>query len=83
MRRSFDGAIERNPSSWYAYLELALLDAWEGNRQEALRRLAAARLLNPLEPVLEEVEDTVRRGETVPLDLVDRTFVQRVEQRTS
>ena len=51
MRLSFERALERNPASWYAELELALVDT-RGNRWRAAeRRLRGALVLNPHEPV--------------------------------
>jgi hypothetical protein len=83
MRRAFLGALDRNPDNWYAQLELAIVDSLEGRRSEGLARLARARALNPLEPVIPQVADRVRAGERVSPRVLDRLFLQRVEGRTS
>jgi tetratricopeptide (TPR) repeat protein len=83
MREAFAHALERNPGNWYSHVELALVDAQEGRRAEALARLARARELNPGEPVIGLVEGRIRRGEPVSVRAVDRLFLQRVDERTS
>lgn len=83
MRAAFTRALERNPSSWYAEFELAVVDAVEGRRASALEHLARARRLNPKEPALGVLRDRIRRGVAVDPDEFDRFFLQRVEERTS
>jgi hypothetical protein len=83
MRASFQRALERNASGWYAHLELAIVDALEGRREDALRLLQTARTLNPLDPVLADVQRKVAEGEAVSPHAIDRLFVQRVEARSS
>ena len=78
MRQAFERALERNPKSWYSRLELALVDAAEGKRAQALAHLRAARALNPQEPVLVDVERRVRAGERVPIRRIDAIFRERV-----
>jgi tetratricopeptide (TPR) repeat protein len=58
-RIAFERVLERNPDDWYAHLQLALLDAADGMRGEALAHLARARSLNPLEPALKNAEDAL------------------------
>ena len=79
MREAFERALERNPSSWYSHLELALVDASEGRRRAALAQLRMARALNPTEQVLIDVERKVRSGEAVPIREIDVIFAERVE----
>jgi O-antigen ligase len=79
MRRAFERALERNPSSWYSHLELALVDAAEGRRAAALAQLRTARALNPTEQVLIDVERKVRAGEAVSIREIDAIFAERVE----
>ena len=83
MRRAFVRVAERNPSSWYAHLELAIVDALDGRRADALRRLARARALNPSEPAITLVLERVRARKPVSPRTVDRMFLQRVEARSS
>jgi tetratricopeptide (TPR) repeat protein len=80
MREAFGRAAERSPKSWYAHLELGLVEALDGERDAALRELERARALNPREPVIELVSSQVRAGEPVSPRAVDRLFLQRVEE---
>lgn len=82
MRSAFERALERNPSSWYAHFELALVAAVEGRRDESLRRLALAERLNPSEPLIAELRIKVVRGQPVDPDQIDRVFLERLESRT-
>ena len=55
---AFERALERHRDNWYAELELAVIAALEGRRDEALARLDRAEELNPLE----ETVGVVRAG---------------------
>jgi tetratricopeptide (TPR) repeat protein len=79
MQRAFQGALVRNPYNWYAQFELGILAASQGDRREALRRLAAVRSLNPREPALALALEQVRRGRRVSLAEYDRLFFARAE----
>ncbi|MDQ3759594.1 MAG: O-antigen ligase family protein [Actinomycetota bacterium] len=81
MRRYFEIALDRNPSNWYAHLELGALDALEGDRAQSLERLSASRELNPGEPVTTDVIKRVRGGRQISLGAIDRAFLQRVCDR--
>ncbi len=83
MRAAFERALERNPSSWYAEFELAVVDAVQGRRGSALEHLARARRLNPREPALVTLAERLGRGAAVDPAEFDRTFRQRVDERTS
>jgi tetratricopeptide (TPR) repeat protein len=80
---AFERALERNGEDWYAELELALVAALEGRRDDALARLDRAEELNPGEEAIPLVREGVMRGEPVDPRVVDRIFLQRVEERTS
>jgi tetratricopeptide (TPR) repeat protein len=82
MRLAFERALERNPHSWYAHFELALVSAVQNRPDEALRRLELAERLNPAEPLVGEVRARVLRGEPVDPDEIDRTLLERLEDRT-
>jgi tetratricopeptide (TPR) repeat protein len=58
-RTAFQRALERHPSEWYAHAQLALLDAAEGRREQALAHLVRVRSLNPLDPALQEAHDAL------------------------
>lgn len=80
---AFERALERHPDSWYAELELAVIAALEGRRDEALARLDRAEELNPLEETVGVVREGLLAGEPVDPHVLDRIFLQRVEARTS
>ena len=82
-REAFERALGRHSDSWYAELELGVIAALEGRRDEALARLDRAEELNPLEETVDIVRDGVLAGEPVDPLLLDRIFLQRVEERTS
>jgi tetratricopeptide (TPR) repeat protein len=71
-RIAFQRVLERNPDDWYAHLQLALLDAADGRRGEALAHLVRARSLNPLEPALRDAEDALFAGARLRRGLVLR-----------
>jgi O-antigen ligase len=83
MRAAFARALERNPRSWYALLELAVVDSNEGNFQGASRRLEQAAALNPREPALALARERLDAREPIPPDLLRRLFLDRVEALTS
>jgi hypothetical protein len=58
-RIAFEAALDRNPHDWYAYLQLALLNAAAGRRSEALVNLRRAEALNPLEATVQAAKDYV------------------------
>jgi tetratricopeptide (TPR) repeat protein len=80
---AFERALGRHSDSWYAELELGVIAALEGRRDEALARLARAEELNPLEETVDIVRDGELAGEPVDPHVLDRIFLQRVEERTS
>jgi tetratricopeptide (TPR) repeat protein len=49
---AFERALERNGEDWYAELELAIVAALEGRRDDALARLDRAEELNPGEEAI-------------------------------
>jgi tetratricopeptide (TPR) repeat protein len=80
---AFERALERKGDDWYAELELAIVAAQRGRRDEALSRLDRAEELNPLEEAVDVVREGVRSGEQVDPHVIDRLFLQRVEERSS
>ena len=83
MRAAFTRALERNPRSWYALLELAVVESNEGRFEEAARRLDQARALNPGERQRRLAREHLEAREPIPPDLVRRLFLDRVELLTS
>lgn len=61
-REAFATAARRDPSSWFARLELGLLEASAGRRGSALRELDAAIARNPREPIARRVRRQVAAG---------------------
>jgi hypothetical protein len=82
MRKSFTRAIARNPTNWYPYLELAAVAALDRSNGIAVRRLAEARRLNPIEPTIDQVQAGLKSGHPVSLATLDRIFVARLEAKT-
>ena len=69
-------------SNWYAELELAVVAAQEGRRDEALGRPDRAEELNPLEEPSTSSATGILSGEPVDPHVLDRIFLQRIEERT-
>jgi tetratricopeptide (TPR) repeat protein len=78
MRARFAAAVERNPSSWYGFLELGIAEALTGRPARALADLGAAKRLNPREVVIQDVIEKVRAREPVDPDEVDAVFLGRL-----
>jgi hypothetical protein len=76
-RLSFTRALERDPRNWYATLELAALDALEGDRASALARLDEVARLNPGEQLTARVRKGIEEGRPVSLDELDASFIER------
>lgn len=81
MRLHFERALERNPHSWYAHLELGLTRSLDGRRREAVQEVRIALALNPREPILADVLRRLRRGEAIAPRSLDRLFVERIVER--
>jgi hypothetical protein len=78
MRAAFGRAVERQPSNWFAHLELALGAAESGDRGLALAHIRRARSLNPRDGTLKEVENALERREQVDRRALEDRFVERV-----
>jgi hypothetical protein len=81
MRLSFARALERNPASWYAHLELGLTYSIEGQPKAALREVREALELNPRDEVLKDVIARLEKGEAIPPRSLDAIFVERITSR--
>jgi O-Antigen ligase len=81
MRIAFGRALDRDPHNWYATLELAALDAIEGDTQSALERLQRVSELNPRERVTDQVRQGMLSGTPVSLETLDAIFLERYCQR--
>ncbi|MER3411906.1 MAG: hypothetical protein C4305_06140, partial [Thermoleophilia bacterium] len=74
-RRAFLRALERDPASWYAYLQLALLEGSLGHYREAERYLAQSLALNPNERVTRLALRMVKEGAPIDPQILNRVFV--------
>ena len=81
MRDAFRHALERDPRQWYAHLELGIAEAARGRRAAALHQLAAARRLDPREPVVRLVERRVKANARIDRAAIDRIFISRYRRR--
>jgi hypothetical protein len=82
MAAAFERALQRNPHSWYAHLELAVAATIAGDRLRALALLARAETLNPREPAVDLVRRRVRDGERLTPEELDRLFTERLRERS-
>ena len=73
-------ALERDPDTAYALLQLGLLAASEGQREEALRLLRRVRALAPRDAIARQTYRAVRRGDRVPRQRVDRRLERRARE---
>jgi hypothetical protein len=79
MQRSYGRALDRQPSNWYAHLELGLARLALDDRGRAIRELRIARSLDPREPVIHTVLARVLSHRPVSRDAIDRVFLARLE----
>ncbi len=70
-RAAFLRALQRNPSNWYAHVELASLDLAAGSFARARRRLERASTLNPLEPTIRAALLSVARRQQLTATLLE------------
>ena len=77
MRAAYGRAVDRQPSNWFAHLELALGAAEAGDGAAARAHLRRALLLNPRERLLHEVQDALERGRDVDRREIERRFLER------
>lgn len=71
-RHAFEAALGRNASDWYSYAELAVVESELGEHRAAVSAVERARALNPVEPLLELVEQRIRSGRVVTQAYLDR-----------
>jgi O-Antigen ligase len=78
MKAAFERALRRNPSNWYAQLELGVEAMVERRFGDAVRHLEAGRALNPREPLLRFALGRARQRRPVPPSAVDRVLIIRL-----
>ena len=71
--------MERNPSNWYTWLELALIDAAAGRHKAAAAEAAQARRLNPHDPLVVRVTRRIEDRFSVDQTAVERRFTNRLQ----
>lgn len=79
MREKFERAVARNPSNWYAQLELAVAASALDDRSAALRAARTAYRLNPREEMTLRVLRGIERGQPLSPADVDREFASEAE----
>ncbi len=81
MERSFRRAVERNPSNWYAHLELGVVVSQNGRFDEAIAELRRARALDPREPVIRFALQKALRRERIDPAVIDRALLRSLPVR--
>jgi tetratricopeptide (TPR) repeat protein len=79
--REFRRALERDPESSYALLELGAMAAESGRRARAVELLSRARRLSPLDDLTASVLEAARRGEPMSVEALNREILARARQR--
>ena len=74
-------AAEREPTNWYARLELGTLDLAAGERARGIRELRLARSLNPDEPLIAIALRRARGSNPLTTTGIDRNLLERVCSR--
>ncbi|HEX2388312.1 MAG TPA: O-antigen ligase family protein [Solirubrobacterales bacterium] len=78
---AFARAAEREPTNWYALLELGTLDIVDGQRPQGILQLRRAAKLNPTEPLIATALRRSHSGDPLTSRAIDRILVERVCSR--
>lgn len=78
---AFRAALEREPTSWYANLQLALIAAAQGESEKAWAWLRRAQELNPNDKVARRLQTLLERGKPVDPDELNDRYVRSFNQR--
>jgi O-Antigen ligase len=70
--------LARDPSNWYAWLEISLADAREHHDRDAIDAVRRARLLDPREPVLVLVEKDIADGKRLDDASIEQYLANRL-----
>jgi O-Antigen ligase/Tetratricopeptide repeat len=81
-RTEFAAALDRDPETAYALLELGAMAAERGERATALALLRRALVLTPRDEVTRETLLAVRRGRPVSVERLNRRIVRRARSLT-
>jgi hypothetical protein len=74
-------ALDREPGDPFAYLELAAIASAEDRRPDALRLVARARALSPLDRVAKRMQRLLRRGRFVTPERLNEMILRDVDSR--
>ncbi|HEY2935531.1 MAG TPA: O-antigen ligase family protein [Gaiellaceae bacterium] len=77
---AFGRAVRRNPSNWFAWLELGVSDAGLNDGMGGARSLAMAVALDPRDPVVRLVARSIASGTHVSQRKIDRLLIQRTQR---
>ena len=80
-RRDFHEALEREPRSAYALLELGVMAAGRGERRAGLRLVGRAARLSPRDSLTAEVLRRIRQGNEVDIKALNRAILVRARGR--
>jgi tetratricopeptide (TPR) repeat protein len=75
-------ALDREPKSWYPYLQLGLVAEARGNRVEGLAWVRRALDLNPQDPLLQIVARLLSHGSDVDADLVNTLYERNINKQS-
>lgn len=77
-REAFSRTLEREPSNWYALLELGAVEALNGSLDRAVQHLERARRLNPRGHLIDRVRRRVGRHDPMSLKEVNGRLIATV-----
>lgn len=75
---AFARAVSREPTNWYARLELGTLELAAGESARGIAELRRARALNPREPLIATALRRARSDAPLTTTMIDRELVRRV-----
>lgn len=75
---AFTRAAEREPTNWYARLELGAIDVLAGDRESGMAHLRQAETLNPGEPLIAVALRRARNAKPLTPQQIDRALIERV-----
>ena len=77
-KAAFTRAAEREPTNWYARLELGAIDVLAGDRESGMAHLRQAETLNPGEPLIAVALRRARDAKPLTPQQIDRALIERV-----
>jgi hypothetical protein len=80
-RSYFEAALDREPRSWYARLQLGALAAAGGHRSEGIEELRAARRLNPRDPTIRLALERAEAGKPLSPAAINLLLAQGICDR--